>query len=174
MGPGWVPVTTLTEDLEALLAAVEAEVEECGPELALVFLNPGLDVAWDVCCGGQLWIRVVRLHPVNPLPTKVFNTTECRYPLGVQIAVGIIRCQSGLEILDTPSPKPAQFEAFGTDLTNDAEQMLLDMAAIYRVLCDAGIMIDTWTPLGPKGGCYGGEWTAWLEDFNLPNCEERE
>lgn len=162
----------LTDDLTALLASVKAEVEECGPGLALAFLNPGIDVAWDVCCGGQLWIRVVRMHPVNPLPQKVFNTSECGYPLGVQIAVGIIRCQSGLEILDVASPKAEQFSAFGEDLTADASQMLLDMAAIYRVLCGAGIMVDMWTPLGPKGGCYGGEWTAWLEGFNLPECGE--
>ncbi|MBE3130028.1 MAG: hypothetical protein IMZ54_04815 [Acidobacteria bacterium] len=165
-------MTTLTEDLTALLATVKAEVEECGPELALVFLNPGIDVAWDVCCGGQLWIRVVRMHPVNPLPSKAFPSSACGYPLGVQIAIGVIRCQTGLEILDTPEPKPAQFDTFGTQLTGDAEQMLLDMAAIYRVLCEAGIMIDQWNPLGPKGGCYGGEWTAWLEDFNLPDCGE--
>lgn len=156
----------LTEYLTALLATVEAEVEECGPELALVFLNPGIDVAWDVCCGGQLWIRVVRMHPVNPLPQKVFKTSECGDRLGAQIAVGIIRCQTGLDALDQGG--------FPTEdqLTADASQMLLDMAAIFRVLCDAGIMIDMWTPLGPKGGCYGGEWTAWLEDFNLPDCGE--
>ncbi len=164
---GGVPMS-LTDDLTTLLAAVKAEVEECGPELSLAFLNPGLDVAWDVCCGGQLWIRVVRLHPVNPLPTKAFPVSACDYPLGTQIAIGVIRCQTGLEALDQGTfPTESQ-------MTGDADQMLLDMAAIYRVLCGQKIMIDTWTPLGPKGGCYGGEWTAWLEDFSLPNCEESE
>jgi len=164
---------TIVDDLTELLADIEEEVEKCGPSLALVFVNPGAEVAWDVCCGGQLWIRLTRQHPVNPLPSKAYSeSSECSYLLGLQIAVGVIRCQTGLEILDIPEPSPAQYVAFEGQLTADAEQMLLDMSAIYRVLCAAGIMVDQWTPLGPKGGCYGGEWTAWLTEYNLPDCGE--
>ena len=168
----WFAVT-ITEDLEQLLLDVQTEVELCGPELGLVFVNPGLEVAWDVCCGGQLWIRVLRTHPVNPLPTKAFVTDGCGLPLGMQIAIGVIRCQTGLqEIMDLASPSSAQLATFGNQLTSDAAQMLLDMSAIYRVLCGKGIMLDAWSSLGPKGGCYGGEWSAWLGDFNLPDCGE--
>ena len=48
-------------------------------------------------------------------------------------------------------------------LTGSAGQVLEDMAAVAgAVVCCSGLngaggML--WTPLGPEGGCAGGEWT---------------
>ena len=157
---------SLTDELEALLASALDELAYDPP--ALAFLAPGQNVAWDECCAGQLWVRVLYMHPVNPLPQKVLSTAaNCPYPLGAKIGLGIIRCQSGLERLDEGTfPTEA-------NLTDDAERMLCDAAALFRALqCDQDLLVDMWTPLGPQGGCYGGEWTAWIGDFDLPNCGE--
>ena len=153
---------------DTFLAELLTKAEEalwCAPP-SLVFLAPGAEVAWDECCEGQLWIRVIRAHPVDPPPSKTFNVNGCGYRLGIQIGLGVIRCQTGLDSQDASKhPTAAQ-------LTADAVTMLRDAGALERVLCAAELIIDQWTPLGPKGGCYGGEWTAWLTDLQFPDCGE--
>lgn len=159
---------SVTDELEALLASALGELAlDGGPEVSKAFVAPGAVVAWDTCCGGQLWVRVVKMHPVNPFPSKALDQVPCQYPLGMQIGLGLIRCQSGIGNLDQMAD-PSE-EA----LTGDARQMLCDAGALYRALvCDEGLLVDQWTPLGPQGGCYGGEWLAWLGEFDLPHCGE--
>jgi hypothetical protein len=40
-----------------------------------------------------------------------------------------------------------------------------DAFALYRALrCCQGVEVaaEAWTPVGPEGGCVGGQWTAYL------------
>lgn len=127
------------------------------------FAPGGLLVADNCCdcgdddCGGQLYVRVVRAHPVSPVPTKVLREVPCRDPIGVQLAVGVFRCAHEDPKGEAP---PAE------DLNADSNQMLADMAALLRALecCDTDderTTVDQWLPQGPAGGCVGGEWTFW-------------
>jgi hypothetical protein len=155
---------TIDTDLETLLAEAEEALWCDPPEMAS--LVPGAQVAWDNCCGGQLWIRVVRIHPVNPNPTKVLEERACGYPLGMQIGIGVVRCQQGVDLMDSDKHPTA------TQLGEDAARMLRDAGTLLGVLCNAGYIIDQWTPLGPLGACFGGEWTAWPPEVQLPDCGE--
>ena len=129
------------------------------------FVAPGGQVAFDNCCGcdtetecgGQLYVRVVKAHPVNPIPTKILAEVPCPYPIGVQLAVGVVRCAHEADAETGPTAE---------ELNADSEQMVCDMAALLRALecCDTDderTVVDQWVPLGPGGGCVGGEWTFW-------------
>ncbi len=142
-------------------------------EIARCALNPtpgraalysGAAVAYDQCdCDGQVWVRLILLEPVfgdNRQPTTQSN------PCGVlmwraTIGVGVLRCAATLS--DNGDPPPPSV------LTAETLQMTADMSALSEaVSCTVprtvqGLMrvpqVQSWTPLGPEGGCVGGEWT---------------
>ena len=118
------------------------------------FLVPGENVTWDECCEGQLWVRAISKTP-RMAKTKGASPDPLCMLLGVdlQLGVGVIRCQSGLNSRDG-IPAPSQYTA-------DAELMAADSEDIYRALVccsDLTLTLDRWTSLGPEGGCFGGEW----------------
>ena len=49
------------------------------------------------------------------------------------------------------------------------------MTALHTAVACCGdqdeTVVDQWLPLGPTGGCIGGEWTAWI-DITLDCPEE--
>jgi hypothetical protein len=133
-----------------------------------VSVQPGALAVWDDCCdcdeescGGQVWVRLVRAHPTDPFPTKVLRQLPCPDVIGVQVAVGIIRCVSSLDD-QAKAPPPAT-------LILEGHQMVCDMAALLRAAecClegDEVAVLDQWVPLGASGGCAGGEWTVWWDN----------
>lgn len=143
--------------VEELDLVANPDVEGAPPR---VFVNPGGEVAFDDCCehGGQLWVRVIRAHPVSPIPTKVTREVPCQDPVGVQLGLGIIRC---VHVLGDDGDAPS-----ADVLTADARQMVCDMASLLRAIecCDTddeGTTLDQWLPIPAQGGCVGGEWTFW-------------
>lgn len=152
--------------LEAdLQCAVDALTEDGLIVPAHTFVAPGAEVAWDDCCEGQLWVRVVSMWPYGSFPNRDLSLNRCAPPLAVQVGMGILRCVTGLERLDD------QVESYPTaaQLTGDARQMVCDSAALHRAITcchgeelDEDLALDQWTPLGPTGGCYGGEWTYYI------------
>lgn len=145
-------LTGIVDAAKALLSPVPRRI---------VHVNPG-EVAWDGCCDGQLWGRIVA---VDPHVSAQAATVACGVDYWlVTVAVGVIRC---VETVDDRgnSPRPARVEA-------DGRQQALDLAAIERaVLCDDRVhTVNGWTPLGPEGGCAGGEWEFVLR-FSTCGCE---
>ena len=61
------------------------------------FVAPGSEVAWDDCCDGQLWVRILRVFPSTSFPSKTTAFDPCGSALAAQIGVGILRCQTGLD-----------------------------------------------------------------------------
>jgi len=117
----------------------------------IVIVAPGSTVAWDNCCEGQLWSRVVEVQPFLGRPSAAALPCGVLY-WNVIVAVGVIRCAHSLN--DDGSAPPA------TLVSQDGQQMLDDLAALQEViLCHPRTKaIQRWTPLGPQGGCHGGEW----------------
>jgi hypothetical protein len=118
-------------------------------------VNAG-QVAWDECCDGQLWGRVVTITPHQT--TQQGRGAVSMPPCGVDyliatVAIGLIRCAASISD-SGKSPSAGR-------LTADGYQQLDDMTAIERViLCDPRTLnVQSWNPLGPEGGCVGGEWT---------------
>lgn len=115
---------------------------------------PGQSVAWDDCCEGQLWSRVVS---ASPLYQGTGNSVKCPIGYDLTLGVGIIRCVSTVDDRGR-APKAAK-------ITDDGQRGLRDMSQIAGVLQDFTApdiltsRLGIWTPAGPDGGCAGGEWT---------------
>lgn len=154
-----------------LSAAASALNEDPARKPGRVELTPGILPAWDDCCSGQLYLRVIEIYPTmgKGAPFPQIDTTQAGasgrcslHAVAVHIGLGIIRCAA---VLDSQGNAPT-VEA----VTADGDEMLLDMATLLDVLvCNsqeiAGIMsmkIDKWEPQGVDGGCHGGEWSAYL------------
>lgn len=152
----------LPDLLGEVLGCVEAELD---PAPGRVLIAPGGEVAWDACCDGQLWVRVVSAADVSAeLGARPGADGSCAVVgWGVTVGVGVLRC--------TPSVDARGHSPAAGDVTGSAVQVLADMAAVARgLLCCAPVTRPrslAWVPLGPEGGCAGGEWTF---DVWLPVC----
>lgn len=113
-------------------------------------IQPGLSVAWDDCCDGQLWVRINGATPVYQ------GNSDCSVALDVTYAVGIIRC---VHSLSDRGKAPTQGQ-----ITTDGLDMIDDMCRIYSALDGVKLghrlTLGAWTPMGPNGGCAGGEWAV--------------
>lgn len=149
----WVVTSDpLGQAMQQMLPLAEALL---APEVGRAALYPGAEVAWDDCCDGQLWLRVVDVVPsgldqrpsANPCPPPMWRVT---FGLGVLRCVGVVDDNG-----DAPSP---------ARLTADTLQSTADRAALARAIqCGFGEILGRvtfvrWLPLGPMGACAGGEW----------------
>lgn len=152
----------------ALLCAREGLTHQ----VTRMLVAPGAEVAWDECCDGMLWTRLLQVVPAQLMQQGQgpFGMTRVG-PCGVlmweaTIGVGVLRCAS---MVDDAGQAPAP-----ATLTAEALQVVQDMADVAAALqcCVAPqaekLTMGMWTPLGPEGGCVGGEWTAAVLVSNCP------
>jgi hypothetical protein len=103
----------------------------------------------------QVWVRVTNIEVVS---TKGWDDTTCALARRVGLEVGIIRCMKVVPEGEAPS---------ATDMLAYAMQAMEDANALMcsALGCDVWheITIGQWTPLGPLGGEYGGQWTMTAE-----------
>lgn len=139
--------------LQAVLAEVQARLTE---PVGRASLTPGAEVAWDDCCRGQLWVRVA-----ETTPSGSGTQSGSRQPCGVHLwqvvlGVGVMRCAHVLDD-DGEAPTPAQLTADTVATTRDRadveEAITCGMASLAEQ-----VHLVRWDPLGPQGGCVGGEW----------------
>jgi hypothetical protein len=130
----------------------------------VIEVAPGASVAWDDCCGGQVWTRVVQVVPA------VGRAGSTQAPCGVlywvaTVALGVVRCAHSLR--DDGTAPPAHL------ISEDGQDMLDDLAALQEVVVchPRTASITGWTPLGPQGGCHGGEWVFTVR-FDVCGCPE--
>lgn len=110
------------------------------------FVNPGVEVSWDECCGGQLGVR-----PVMSVPTYSNN---CYLYDMFTVGVSIIRC---VTIPNSGIPSADQLTADAGHLFRDKR----DIAQALQVFEHGDVLsynILSWTPQGPEGGCSGSEY----------------
>jgi hypothetical protein len=147
----------VAESVGPILADI---VEQCRRALVprplrVIPVYPGAEVAWDSCCEGQLWGRVVSIQPHTGANTGRSAAPPCGVLWwNVTVAVGILRCIATLNDAGE-APRPAALAA-------DGVQMLADLTVIQQVLLwhDSVAAMIAWNPLGSQGGCGGGEWQA--------------
>lgn len=105
----------------------------------------------------QVWVRVVSANP-TPQNTEGWDGQQCGFTMDVNLEVGILRCMEVVEKGKAPS---------ASAMLGYAMQAMEDSDAIMCAAlgCDVGISLDIgqWTPLGPLGGEYGGQWTMTLQ-----------
>lgn len=154
--------------LETILQCAADALAECGRLPGLVHLAPGAVVSFDNCCepGGQLWVRLIEIYPSGrPFPA-LDSAQQCGITeLAMRVGVGVIRCAHTLDA-DGTFPTAAELTSDALNMTADAS-ILLD-ALLCCVPDQVQISkIDRWTPLGPDGGCVGGEWSFFV---GVPIC----
>jgi hypothetical protein len=158
--------------LDGVLSAAASALNAQGRPTGRVERTPGILPAWDDCCEGQLYLRLIEVYPTagKGAPFPQFDAAQqgaaggtCSlHALGFRIGLGVIRCAATVDD-DGNAPAPVA-------VTADADVMLDDMATLLDVLvCTVakmpGVMalkMDRWQPKGVEGGCHGGEWGAVL------------
>jgi hypothetical protein len=129
---------------------------------ALVAVMPGRDVALDDCCAGQAWVRVIRIYRSSsdefPQPSTVPHDADRCTPGGiwaVEYGVGVVRCVPGLDGRGRP-PTATDFERCAAVMLDDAAHVR--SAVLCGLVADVeSVVIGDWLPVGPDGGCAGGE-----------------
>lgn len=160
MVPGAAGVVEILSDILGILTDEDSPDNCALPCFCRVAVYPGLEVAWDTCgedpcsdCDGQLWGAIQGINPVEGQ-----RGTGCEaWTWTAQ--VGSVRCAAKPK--DDGSPPSVEA------VQNDAIRQALDADGILRgIKCcptqrvrDAGIVVESWVPLGPDGGCVGGAWT---------------
>lgn len=153
-------------DVGGVLAALrDCAAAALDPVPGRVSLYSGAQEAWDDCCSGQLWVRLISAVPGSTQTAGARGYSQASLPCGalswsVTAGIGVLRCAA---TVDDNGVAPAPVE-----LNAETLQMTADVAALSRAIecCGAGIQgIEkltsvSWTPKGPSGGCVGGEWTV--------------
>jgi hypothetical protein len=135
-----------------------------------VLLVPGELPAWDACCEGFLYVRLITMYPTaggpnSPFPNQDTRPGNCKPTMmASQLGIGVLRCASTIDDNGVaPSAEVLTAEARG--MTADASLVL---AAIKCCVADIvtgtdslveQALLGSWFPAGPEGGCAGGEWT---------------
>lgn len=160
-----------TPVLTSILSAAASRLNEEERPTGRTTLSPGAQVAWDDCCAGQLYLRVIEIYPsagrggsgAFPQMDSVQKGVGCGITLlAAHLALGVIRCAATLDD-DGNAPTDAQMSA-------DALGSMADLSTLLDVLgCDLsglpGVMaskVGRWLPQGVQGGCVGGEWDFYV------------
>lgn len=149
----------LTPIAHALLDCFTEQLAACGVPVCRANLVPGINAAFDHCCGcddggeGQAWVAVKQI-----VPQPVGGGGKCGWFFRATLELGIVRCAAAQDAKGNP-PSPETLDAEGAAGMRDAS------IARTAILCCwaevAGIdpgdwAIGTYLPLGPEGGCAGG------------------
>lgn len=159
----------MIDNLTPILLNIVSTAEEGLSTLpAYSVLVPGVQSAWDDCCAGQLALRVREI-----VEKPVVRGAAC--PAGWSITCGLelVRCVATVND-QGEAPNSGQ-------ITADGSAAMLDMQELHQALrCTipkiAGISnltIERWRPVGPQGGCAGGEWTFNFLWTGWCGCEEK-
>ncbi len=148
---------------QQLLDCAVAGLAECERPVCRDFLAASASVAWDECCecasggNGMLWVSLTEISPVLGDPERV---GPCGWEYEATYAIGILRCDKTANL--SASGKPPAPEVF----TQQAREQMQDARIIRAAItcCFAELHPDpgdftlgAWSPLGPDGGCVGGQ-----------------
>ncbi len=105
----------------------------------------------------QAWLRVISVRP-NPNSNSKGWGGACAATRILELEVGITRC------LGIPEDGEAPMAG---DVLSAAWTAMEDMSTIATVATSSDLWIDVelgmWSPNGPSGGVYGGQWTIQVE-----------
>ena len=133
------------------LAVLKGGAAALSNAVSQAYVSPGAEVAWDECCAGHLYVRVVSVTPVFGPRAADGNPCSIRYWQAI-LALGTLRC---VEVVDDRGRGPRPY-----DLTADAAVLHQDMADLGAFLTSGTNASDMeWSAQGPEGGCVSGEWT---------------
>lgn len=157
-------ISNLHEPLLALADCLcQTVAEDTLRPLCWCGLYPGDGAPFEYCSEcetGKCGVGYVALQSAAPYVTfgldGVDPAMRCGTPIQAQVRVGVMRCFPLEEDGSTPPPSL---------LSSTTVDLVADMSAIRRaVLCcfDGEARLESYSVLGPDGGCVGGEWVAWV------------
>lgn len=163
---GVVRVLEILSDVLELLTTDESDGGCPLPCFCRVAVYPGIDVPWDSCstscgdgCDGQLWGAIQSLTRA-PGSTDAGNGGCQAWRFTAQ--VGAVRCAAKMNDDDTnpfPSVDAVQQDAIRQAIDADGIRYALTCCPTRpQRMKDAGIVLESWVPLGPND-CVGGAWT---------------
>jgi hypothetical protein len=138
--------------LGEVLACAEAALSV---PVGRAFVAPGREVAWDDCCDGQLWVRLVGTVPAG--------TSNQQGVCGVvlwsaTLALGVVRCAATVNDQGVvPAPAALTTDALAV-LTDRWELEMAVRCCVVGLRSAQRVVLLRWEPAGPQGGCVGGEW----------------
>jgi hypothetical protein len=149
--------------LTQLLGCVAAALD---PTVGRALVAPGGLVAWDDCCAGMVWTRLMAINaePTTAAKLGASNFDPCGVRWTASIGVGALRCSAAVDEQGGIASAAA--------LTTEAVQVTADAAALCQAVYCCNLLplarqqVLRWDPLGPDGGCVGGEWTVNLQVNN--------
>jgi hypothetical protein len=151
--------------LDLLLGCLEAALEAAEVPACRTFVHPGASAPWDACGGteggaeGQAWVAVERMLPV---PSQDQSQRIGPVEFAAEIVVGVLRCAATVDDQGNP-PTVAAVMADAQKQTRDAAILRDVLLCCYQQTTDASpgeFRMGGWEPLGPLGGCVGGQWRA--------------
>lgn len=153
----------MTTDLVGplLVSMLECAATALSPAPGRSLVASGSMVAWDDCCEGQVWTRLVSLMP------GVSDSAQSCGPLTwtATIGIGVLRCAA---VVDDRGNPPAAEVLTDEALRGTADAFALS-EAIQCCMTATRLKMLNWAPLGPEGGCVGGEWQVSVMVDN-PSC----
>lgn len=159
---------------ERLLACVCNALEDsAGGAVCDCCVHPGpASPPMDFCDGpsgggnGQAWVTYNRIFPAAArFPNQLFDVEACNInSWGVELAAGVYRCVSSLDDVGNP-PSCAQTSADATMLLSDAAALRQALVCCFPEGRDTVAVVGDYTPIGPQGGCAGGQMTVTVQ-FN--------
>lgn len=127
-----------------------------GPVCRCLFVA-GQQAAWDNCCQGQAWIRVVSVFPSQNFPSPDGGRFRCDHSaMAAQLEIGVIRCAPTFDEQGNPPSVEAMEESFRVVHSDRARVMRAVKCCFQAESQCEEVNVGTWTPLGESGGCVGG------------------
>lgn len=167
------PPDLVLPKVEALLSCLEEKLSEYDAGVCRSFIAPGGSTPWDVCCDcgdneGMAWIAITEVFPTDNFPSPQGGAMRCDYAeQGVRLTIGLIRCAATVDDQGRV-PSVDQLMADMRKVQRDRGILLEAIKCCYLADADPGsYVIGSWTPLGPNGGCVGGQMTL---QISAPTC----
>lgn len=140
--------------LDDLLDAAERALTT---PIGRVVRAPGTTPAFDDCCDGQLYTRLMLVQPIMGQQRRSAAGVQCDIiGWSAQVALGVVRCAAAVDDYGN-APSAAAVSANG----QDASQDMSDLAEF--LMCRGVAQIERWQPIAEQGGCHGGEWVFRIE-----------
>ena len=124
---------------------------------------PGEEVPMDFCAGecdddrcGMAYVRMSQMFPSTEFPVAD-AAAQCTSPLAYEIMVGVTRCAPVAQV-DGSLPDPEEFAA--SALLQAEDQAAMVRAIRCCMSSDMLHVVGLWLPIGPLGGCVGGQMTV--------------
>lgn len=152
------PFLWAQELLDCACTALRDYAPKGCPPRACVY-NGGLDVAFDDCCAGQLWVAWGGTRPTITFPDEIRDriATQCgNASLVLEYEVGIARCAPTLDEQGNP-PTCEQIAESALQMHQEAYIILRALMCCLEEWRRAGLQAiwTAQTPAGDEGTCVG-------------------